>query len=89
VVRGAGGGGGGTLLEALAPTTITLTLASQDDVLVGDLEAALAALQYVRGGFRMRDFFAQVDLYKKLIAAVDANGRKLLPILNPTNANGR
>jgi HK97 family phage prohead protease len=78
-----------TLLEGLAPTTITLTLASQDDVLVGDLEAALAALQYIRGGFRFRDFFLQVDLYKKLIAAVDANGRKLLPIINPTNANGQ
>ena len=77
-----------TALEALAPTTITLTLASQDDVLVGDLQAALAALQYVRGGFRMRDFFLQVDLYKKLVAAADANGRPLLPRLNPFNANG-
>jgi hypothetical protein len=42
----------------------------------------------IRGGLRFRDFFVQVDLYKKLIAAVDANGRKLLPIINPTNANG-
>jgi hypothetical protein len=75
-------------LEALAPTTITLTLASQDDVLVGDLQAALAALQFVRGGFRMRDFFLQVDLYKKLVAAADTNGRPLLPRLNPFNANG-
>ncbi len=78
-----------TLLEGLAPSTITLTLASQDDVLVGDLEAALAVLQYARGGLRMRDFFLQVDLYKKLVAAVDAQGRKLLPILGPVNANGQ
>lgn len=75
-------------LEALSPTTITLTLAAQDDVLVNELEEALAALQYVRGGFRMREFYLQVDLYKKLIAAVDGQGRKLLPILNPINASG-
>jgi HK97 family phage prohead protease len=77
-----------TLLDGLTPTGITLTTAAADDALVGELEAALAALHYVRGGFRMRDFAIQIDLYKKLIDAVDGDGRKLLPILGPTNANG-
>jgi HK97 family phage prohead protease len=78
-----------TLLDGLSPTGITLTTGAADDALVGELEAALAALQYARGGFRMRDFFVQVDLYKALIAAVDGDGRKLLPWLNPVNANGQ
>lgn len=77
-----------TLLDGLTPTGITLTTAAQDDALVGELEQALAALQYVRGGFSMRDFFVQVDLYKKLVDAVDANGRKLLPIIGAQNASG-
>jgi HK97 family phage prohead protease len=77
-----------TLLDGLSPTGITLTTAGEDSALVGELEAALAALHYVRGGFRMRDFAIQIDLYKKLIDAVDADGRKLLPILGPTNASG-
>lgn len=75
-------------LDGLTPTQITLTTAAADDALVGELEAALAALHFVRGGFRMRDFPIQIDLYSKLVAAVDADGRKLLPILGPVNANG-
>jgi len=78
-----------TLLEAAAPTTITIPPAAQDDTLVSYVEAALAGLQFVRGGFRMQDAFAQVDLYQALIGATDADGRKLLPILGPTNAAGR
>lgn len=77
-----------SLLDGLTPTGITLTTAAQDDVLVGELEAALAALQFVRGGFRFRDLFIQVDLYKALVAASDADGRKLLPRIGPVNANG-
>ncbi|HEY0700181.1 MAG TPA: HK97 family phage prohead protease, partial [Micromonospora sp.] len=76
------------LLDSLTPTGITLTTAAVDDALVGELEAALAALHYVRGGFRMRDFAVQIDLYKRLVDAKDADGRKLLPILGPVNANG-
>jgi HK97 family phage prohead protease len=77
-----------TLLDSLSPTQITLTTAAQDDVLVGEIEAAIAALQFVRGGMRMRDLFIQIDLYKALAAAVDADGRKLLPRLGAVNANG-
>lgn len=76
------------LLDGLTPTAIPLTTAGADDVLVGELESALASLQFIRGGFRMRDFFIQIDLYKKLAAAVDADGRKLLPRLGAVNASG-
>lgn len=77
-----------TLLDGLTPTGITLSTAAQDDVLVGELEAGIAALQFVRGGLRMRDMFLQVDLYKALVNATDADGRKLLPRIGPVNANG-
>jgi len=77
-----------TLLEGLAPTTITITTAAADSVLEASLTSQLAPLQYVRGGFRMRDFFIQVDLYKALIAAKDTAGRKLFPVLGAQNATG-
>jgi hypothetical protein len=77
-----------TLLDGLTPTGITLTAGGQDDVLEGDLTSNLAALQYIRGGSRFREFFVQIDLYKALVAATDDNGRKIFPILNPQNASG-
>jgi hypothetical protein len=78
-----------TLLNGLSVTDIPLTTAAADAALVGEFEEALASLQFVRGGFRMNDFFVQIDLYKKFIGAEDADGRKLLPILGPTNASGQ
>lgn len=78
-----------TLLEAAAPTTITVPTAAQDDTLVSYVESALASLQFIRGGFRMQDAFAQVDFYQALVGATDADGRKLLPVLGPTNAAGQ
>lgn len=81
-----------TLLEALSlpgALTITLPTAAQDDTLVSALELELAALQFVRGGFRMEDAFGQVDLYKALVNGTDADGRKLLPLITPVNAAGQ
>lgn len=78
-----------TLLEGLAPTTIALDTAAQDEVLVSQLKRELAKLRFVRGGFRMRDFFNQVDLYSALVDAKDADGRSLLPVLGPSNADGQ
>jgi HK97 family phage prohead protease len=75
-------------LDSLTPTGITIPAGSEDDTLEDSLTAALAALNYIRGGYRMRDFFVQVDLFKKLIAAVDGNGRKLFPVVGPSNASG-
>lgn len=77
-----------TFLNTLtAATDITLTAGSADDVLAGLWDAALADLQFVRG----YDFAAlalEKELYKKFVAAVDGNGRKLYPIVAPQNANG-
>lgn len=81
-----------TLLEGLTlagALTITLTTGATDDALTSELERKLAALQFVRGGFRMRDAFGQVDLYTALVDATDADGRKLLPMLSPQNADGQ
>jgi hypothetical protein len=75
-------------LDALTPTGITITALAQDSVLEASITSQLAPLQYIRGGFRMRDFFIQIDLYKALIAAKDGNGRKLFPYLGATNATG-
>lgn len=77
-----------TALEALAPTTITITTAAADSALEQSLTSQLAPLQYVRGGFSMRDFFLQVDLYKALVAAKDGNGRRLFPYIGAQNSVG-
>jgi HK97 family phage prohead protease len=79
-----------TLLDAASPTQIDLSgtpgLANED--LDQALTQAFAALQFVRGGFSMDNLFTQIDLYKALIAAVDANGRRLYPAFGPANAIG-
>lgn len=74
--------------QAASITDIALTTAGVNAALVGELQAAFADLQYVRGGFSFDTFAVQVDLYKRLVAAVDTTGRPLLPIHNPTNVNG-
>ena len=37
----------------------------------------------------MRDLFFLIDLYKALVNAKDADGRKLLPLLGAINAAGQ
>lgn len=79
-----------TLLDAASPTQIDFS--GTPGLSNGDLDqaltAALAALQFVRGGFTMDNAFAQIDFYKALVAAEDADGRRLYPVLGPTNAGG-
>lgn len=77
------------MLNAAAPTTITLTTAAVNTALANELEAAIAALQFVRGGNRFDFGAAHIDLYTKLAAAVDSTGRKVYPMINPANANGQ
>jgi phage head maturation protease len=77
-----------TMLDALTPTGITVTAGAADADLEASLTSQLAALQYIRGGNRFRDFFVQIDLFKALVGAVDDTGRKLFPVLNPQNATG-
>jgi HK97 family phage prohead protease len=52
------------------------------------LEAAIAGLQFVRGGNRFRAFAVHEALYKLLAAVTDTSGRPLYPQIAPQNANG-
>lgn len=52
------------------------------------LEAAVASLQFTRGGNRFRAFAVHQDLYEDLAAARDGGDRPLYPMINPANANG-
>jgi len=76
------------VLDAASPTAIALTAGFADDDLVNQLEAAIADLNFIAGGNTFDFAGTQQDLYRKLAAAVDSTGRKLLPIYGPTNANG-
>jgi HK97 family phage prohead protease len=78
------------LLDAASPTQIDLsgTPGLADEGLDQAITSAFAALQFVRGGFSMDNMFTQIDLYKALVAATDADGRRLYPALGPANANG-
>lgn len=79
----------GTLTAA---TDVAITAGAgtnaSDLISANDLEAAIAALQFVRGGNRFRAFAAHIDLYKMLARVTDTAGRKLYPQINPMNANG-
>lgn len=78
------------VLDAATPTAIALTAGggTTGQTLDQEITAAFAALQYVRGGFGFTDMFAQIDLYKALVAATDDNGRRLYPPLGAQNASG-
>jgi hypothetical protein len=83
-----------TELNAGSFTAIgTLTAGNADRQVAGNLlgdqlEAGIAALQFVRGGYRFSDAFAQADLYLTLAATKATDGRARYPMINPTNANG-
>jgi phage head maturation protease len=70
-------------------TDIALTTAAADDDLVNELEAAIADLNFIAGGNTFNYAATHANLYKKLAAAVDSTGRKLLPMYGPSNANGQ
>lgn len=81
-------------LTAAADITLTGTPAAtpdnaDDQITVSDLEAAIAGLQFVRGGNRFRAFAVHQDLYEVLARVKDDAGRPLYPMMNPTNANGQ
>lgn len=74
------------LLDGLTPTAIPVV--GVDDAAVDDLTAALVALQYEKGGNRFNSLVLASNLYTALAAAKDGDGRKLLPVINPQNADG-
>jgi hypothetical protein len=78
-------------IAALLATTATaeLNLAGAVDApLVDALTAYFAGLQFVRGGNRFTATAADSKLFLAAIAAKDSTGRKLLPVLGATNAQG-
>jgi HK97 family phage prohead protease len=72
----------------LTGNVITLTTGAKDSVLDQALTGALVDLLFSRGGYRLRDFMVQGNLYKSLVLAVDDNKRRLFPQLGPQNATG-
>lgn len=74
------------LLDGLTPTAIPVV--GVDDAAVDDLTAALVALQYEKGGNRFSSLVLASNLYTALAAAKDNDGRKLLPVIAPQNADG-
>jgi hypothetical protein len=84
-----------TFLNTLtAATDITVTGSpavptnDNDQASAASLEAAIADLQFTRGGNRFRAFAVHQALYRLLTRVTDDAGRPLYPRLNPTNANG-
>lgn len=67
---------------------IVITTGAVDGVLDAAISAALVPLQYIRGGDRFSKVFTQIDLYKAMVAAKDADGRRLYPTLGAVNAAG-
>jgi HK97 family phage prohead protease len=70
-------------------TDIPITTGAVDAALVNNLEAALADLQFQAGADTIDTAMTHVDLYKRLAAAVDTTGRKLIPLYGVTNGNGQ
>lgn len=81
-----------TMLDAASPTALaTFTAGGGTDkrTLTGEMEAGLAQLQFVRGGYTFDGAMAQADLYAALAAAKDTTGRPLYAMIGPANANGQ
>jgi phage head maturation protease len=77
-----------TFLNTLtAATDIALGTADGDSAGIA-LEAAIAGLQFVRGGNRFTAFAVHQDLYEDLAAARAEDGRPMYPQIGPSNANG-
>jgi phage head maturation protease len=78
----------GTFLNTLtAATDIDLGIAVIDEDLATAWDTALAGLQFVRT-YDFSAFAVEQYLYKAFVNATDGQGRKLFPIIAPSNANG-
>jgi hypothetical protein len=76
--------------QLAATPTAELNLAGAvDSALEAALTSYYAGLQFVRGGNRFTATAADAKLFPALIAAKDTAGRKLFPVLGPTNASGQ
>jgi len=80
------------VLDAASPAalaTFTAGGGTTGQTLAAEMIAAIATLQFARGGLTMTDTATQIDLYKALAGARDNDGRPLFPMLGPANANGQ
>ena len=77
-------------LTAAADITVTAGAGTNasDIISTAALKAAIARLQFARGGNRFRAFAVHQDLYKMLARVTDTSGRELFPQINPMNAAG-
>jgi hypothetical protein len=82
--------GAAALFAGVTPGgTVTLTAGGADAALAAEVKAALAALHFIRGGFRFQDFVLESGLYRALAEAVDDTGRPLFPVIGAQNADGQ
>jgi HK97 family phage prohead protease len=77
-----------TLLATGTGTEINVGAGANDAAKVALLKAALVGLQFVKGGDRFTSFAGDPTLYGGCAGALDTTGRPLLPVINPTNADG-
>lgn len=77
-----------TILAAV-PTAEVNFASAVNSALVDQFTGVLAGLQFVRGGNRFTGLALDGSLFPALINAADTTGRKLLPVMGPTNANGQ
>lgn len=82
-------------IEAKIATTLATTATAEinlasavDAALVNLMQGTLVDLQFVRGGNRFTALALDGLLGKALVNAADTSGRKLLPVLGATNAQG-
>lgn len=71
-----------------SPTAETNFASAVDSALVNAVQNKLVGLQFVRGGNRFTGLALDGQLFPALVAAADSTGRKLLPVLGATNAQG-
>lgn len=80
------------LLDALSPPVSGLgagvSVNGADSTLVNALLGVLVGLEFQKGGDRYTSLPLNQTLYTALIQAEDLDHRKLLPMINPTNAMG-
>lgn len=74
-------------LNALTLTEINLAGVT-DEALVDAVQNIFVDLQFVRGGNRYSALALDGLLFKALVNASDTAGRKLLPVVGPSNAQG-
>jgi HK97 family phage prohead protease len=75
-------------LASVATTEINLGGAT-DAALVDQFTAIMSSLLFVRGGNRFTRLVLDGKTFPALVDAADTTGRKLLPVIGPTNAQGQ